>query len=76
VDEVKKVSAIVDEVAEASKEQSIGISQINTALLEMDQVTQSNAAISEETASAASSLSHEADVLEQSVRELLGVVYG
>jgi methyl-accepting chemotaxis protein len=76
VEEVKKVSAIVDEVAEASKEQSIGISQINTALIEMDQVTQSNAAISEETASAAASLSNEANVLDGKVQELLKMVYG
>ena len=76
VGEVKKVSTIVAEVAEASKEQSIGISQINTALVEMDQVTQSNAAISEQTASAASSLSNEADVLEESVQELLRMVHG
>jgi methyl-accepting chemotaxis protein len=74
--DVKKVSSIVGEVAEASKEQSIGISQINTAVNEMDTVTQSTAAISEQTASAASSLSSEAERLDEQVQQILRVING
>ncbi|MDY6796634.1 MAG: methyl-accepting chemotaxis protein [Actinomycetota bacterium] len=48
-----KVNNLVEEISASSKDQVQGISQINTALSEMDKVTQSNAAISEESASAA-----------------------
>ncbi|MDR2455731.1 MAG: methyl-accepting chemotaxis protein, partial [Deltaproteobacteria bacterium] len=48
--DVQKVSQIINEVAGASTEQSQGISQINTAVAQMDKVTQENAAVSEETA--------------------------
>ncbi|MDR2302424.1 MAG: methyl-accepting chemotaxis protein [Deltaproteobacteria bacterium] len=76
VDEVVKVSEIIEGVAEASSEQSQGISQITTAIHEMDQVTQNNAAASEETAGAAQSLSAEARSLEESAHELLVLVTG
>ena len=76
VTDVKKVSSIVGEVAAASNEQSIGITQINTAINEMDRVTQSNASISEETASAASTLSYEAERLDEQVQQLLKVIAG
>ncbi|MDR3135693.1 MAG: methyl-accepting chemotaxis protein, partial [Deltaproteobacteria bacterium] len=76
VENVRKVSAIIGEVAVASNEQSIGINQINTAISEMDQVTQSNAAISEETAGAASTLSTEAYKLDEQVQELMGLITG
>jgi methyl-accepting chemotaxis protein len=76
VEDVKRVSSIVGEVAAASNEQSIGISQINTAIIEMDQVTQSNASISEETASAAQTLSNEAERLDDQVQHLLRVITG
>ncbi|MDR2386049.1 MAG: methyl-accepting chemotaxis protein, partial [Deltaproteobacteria bacterium] len=53
VADVKKVSEIIDGVTAASTEQSQGISQITTAIQKMDQVTQTNASMSEETAGAA-----------------------
>jgi len=62
-----KVGSLVAEVATASKEQNQGIGQINTAMREMDKVTQANAATSEQAASAASQLSAQA-------ASLLGVV--
>ena len=76
VTDVKRVSSIVGEVAAASSEQSTGINQINLALTEMDSVTQSNAAISEETASASATLSSEADRLDEQVQHLLKVITG
>jgi methyl-accepting chemotaxis protein len=56
VDSIKHVSDIVGEITEASREQSQGIDQINTAIVEMDHVTQQNAALVEEAAAAAGSL--------------------
>ncbi|MDR2443896.1 MAG: methyl-accepting chemotaxis protein [Deltaproteobacteria bacterium] len=76
VEDVKKVSSIIGEVAGASREQSVGISQINIAIGEMDQVTQSNAAISEETASAASTLSSEAGRLADQIQLLTKLITG
>ena len=52
----KGASPHAGEVASASNEQPIGITRINTAINEMDRVTQSNASIREETAKAASTL--------------------
>ena len=71
-----KVSELVSEVAEASKEQSLGINQIATAMAEMDKVTQSNAASAEESASAASQLSNEASNLSASVNEIDIMLHG
>ena len=45
---VKKVGDRVSEIASASKEQAQGITQVNTALLQMDAMTQGNAALVEE----------------------------
>jgi methyl-accepting chemotaxis protein len=56
VDSIKHVTDIVSEITAASREQSTGIDQINTAIIEMDHVTQQNAALVEEAAAAASSL--------------------
>ena len=57
VGSVKRVTDIVGEIAAASGEQSIGIEQVNTAMTQMDQVTQSNSAETEELASTAQLLS-------------------
>ncbi len=55
---IKKVGDIVSEIAAASAEQSIGISQVNQAITQMDEITQQNAALAEE-ASAASMSMHD-----------------
>jgi methyl-accepting chemotaxis protein len=52
---VKKVTGIVSEIATASEEQSVGIEQVNKAITQMDEVTQQNAALVEEAASASRS---------------------
>jgi methyl-accepting chemotaxis protein len=54
---VKKVSDIVAEIAAASREQSVGIEQVNRAVMQMDQITQQNAALVEETISASQVMS-------------------
>nr|WP_329955544.1 methyl-accepting chemotaxis protein [Biostraticola tofi] len=63
VQSVSKVSEIIGEITLASDEQSIGISQISEAVNEMDQVTQQNAALVEQSACAAQSLQEQAHTL-------------
>ena len=62
---VKKVSDIVAEIAAASREQASGIEQVNKAILQMDQVTQQNAALVEETAAASHAMGDQARELQQ-----------
>ena len=71
-----KVNALVEEIAAASREQSTGIEQVNTAVGQMDKVTQSAAANAEESASAAEELSSQADSLRHVVGELMQLVGG
>jgi len=60
VGSVKRVTDIVGEIAAASGEQSIGIEQVSTAMTQMDQVTQSNSAQTEELSATAEALSEQA----------------
>ncbi|MNR79390.1 Methyl-accepting chemotaxis protein II [compost metagenome] len=53
---IKRVDNIMTEISSASREQSIGIEQVNQAIAQMDQVTQQNAALVEQAAAAAESL--------------------
>jgi methyl-accepting chemotaxis protein len=64
---VQRASQIMREITDAGEEQSAGIEQINRAVTEMDTVTQQNAALVEEAASAADSLRQQAARLEQLV---------
>ena len=67
VSSVKRVTDIMDEIASASTEQTSGIEQINQAILQMDQVTQQNAALVEEAAAAAEAMQDQAAGLAQAV---------
>jgi len=73
---VQKVNQLVSEVAAGSSEQSQGIEQINLAVAQMDQVTQSNAADSEEAAAASEELSAQARELNDMVAVLTALVSG
>jgi methyl-accepting chemotaxis protein len=64
-----KVDSLIAEIAAASQEQSQGIDQVNTAVAQMDKVTQQNAANSEESASAAEELSSQAEELQNMVAQ-------
>jgi methyl-accepting chemotaxis protein len=64
---VKRVSDIIAEIAAASSEQSVGIAQINDAIIKMDDVTQQNTALVEQAAAAAESLMEQADELTNTV---------
>ncbi|WP_460565460.1 methyl-accepting chemotaxis protein [Hydrogenophaga aquatica] len=64
---VRRVADLMREVTMASQDQSSGLDQINQAVGQMDQVTQQNAALVEESAAAAQSLEHQAKALVQAV---------
>lgn len=65
---IKKVSDIMAEIAAASREQATGLEQVNTAVASMDETTQRNGALVEETSAAAQALSTQA----QELAELVG----
>lgn len=67
VQSIQQVNDIMDEIASASSEQSIGIEQVNLAVTQMDGVTQQNAALVEQAAAAAASLDQQAHQLRQTV---------
>ena len=60
---IEQVATMIEHIAEASKEQTVGINQVHLAIADIDKVTQENAALVEETTSAAESLSIEANNL-------------
>ncbi|WP_376854591.1 methyl-accepting chemotaxis protein [Brevundimonas faecalis] len=67
VDRVAEIDGLVSEIAASAQEQAVGLQQVNTAVNQMDQVTQQNAAMVEESTAASHSLAQEADVLAASV---------
>jgi methyl-accepting chemotaxis protein len=71
-----KIAQLVDEIATASQEQANGISQVNTAVAEMDRVTQRTAANAEESASAAEEMNAQAQQMRSYVEDLAAVVGG
>jgi methyl-accepting chemotaxis protein len=67
VSSVRRVTDIMSEIANASQEQSAGIAQVNQSIIEMDSMTQQNAALVEEAAAAAQSLQDQASELSRVV---------
>ncbi|HLP01965.1 MAG TPA: methyl-accepting chemotaxis protein [Opitutaceae bacterium] len=76
VTQARKVDQLAAEVASASREQTQGITQVSTAIVQMDKVTQSNAASAEESASAAEELNAQAEAMREAVGRLLAMVEG
>ncbi|WP_291516001.1 methyl-accepting chemotaxis protein [Bdellovibrio sp. ArHS] len=76
VNSVKKVSDLNSEIATASEEQSHGIQQIGKAMNQLDQVTQVNAATSEEAAASAQELSSQSESLSNAVHILIEAIDG
>lgn len=70
------VSGRVEEIASASSQQAQGIDQINSAVAQLDQVTQTNAANAEESASASEELNAQATELNGIVAQLVELVEG
>lgn len=73
---ISKTTDLVSEISAASAEQAQGIDQVNTAVAQMDKVTQQNAANAEQTASASEELSAQAESMLSSVEELVVLVNG
>ncbi|MDP2369673.1 methyl-accepting chemotaxis protein [Rhodoferax sp.] len=67
VSSVQRVSDIIGEVTSSAAEQSDGIGQVNTSVVQLDQMTQQNAALVEQSAAAAESLREQAQRLAQIV---------
>jgi methyl-accepting chemotaxis protein len=67
IGEVQRVSGMLGEIATSSREQSRGIADVNHAVGELDQVTQQNAALVEQSAAAAESLKSQAAQLAQAM---------
>ena len=67
VTQVQRVNDLVNEISAASIEQTRGIEQVGLAVAQLDQVTQQNAALVEESAAAADSMRAQAEHLSQSV---------
>jgi methyl-accepting chemotaxis protein len=67
VSSVQRVTDIIGEISAASSEQSEGIGQVNTSVVELDQMTQQNAALVEQSAAAAESLKDQSHKLAQVV---------
>lgn len=76
VDKTRQVDELINEVSVASDEQSKGIAQVADAVTHVDQVTQSNAATAEETASSAEALKRQAGSLKVAVNELTVLIEG
>jgi methyl-accepting chemotaxis protein len=74
--QVKQMDELLGQVARASNEQRQGVEEINTAVGQMNSVTQANAATSEETAAAATELDAQANALREATGRLLAVVQG
>lgn len=62
---IKKTSDLVQEIAAASKEQSVGVGQINSAMGQLNQATQQNASASEELAATAEEMGAQSEQLQQ-----------
>jgi len=63
IDSVKKVAVFINEIAASSNEQKQGMEQISTAISDLDNMTQHNAALVEETASASEEMANQAQEL-------------
>jgi methyl-accepting chemotaxis protein len=69
-DEVEQIDGMVGEMAASAAEQARGLAEVNTTMNQMDQVTQQNAAMVEETTAASHALAQEATRLAERMSEL------
>ena len=74
LEKIKKTSNLIGEISISTKEQSEGMNQIATAMGSIDQVTQQNAATSEEAAAAAEQLNAQAVAMQDMVAEIAAMV--
>ena len=69
VDRVAEIDALVTEISASAQEQALGLAEVNTAENQMDQVTQQNAAMVEQSTAASQSLAQDAEALQASVAQ-------
>jgi methyl-accepting chemotaxis protein len=62
-----QINSFLNEIAVAAREQAVGVAEVGRAIQELDQTTQQNAALVEETTAAAGSLRHEANTLQAEI---------
>ena len=67
VTQVGEITGLVGEIAASAREQSTGLAEVNTAVNQMDQVTQQNAAMVEQSTAASHGLAQEAEALSRLV---------
>lgn len=67
VTNVQNMTQLIEEISQASREQSDGIAQINSAMGQIDTTTQQNAALVEQSAAAATSMQEQSRVLQEMV---------
>jgi methyl-accepting chemotaxis protein len=67
VDSIARVTGIMNDIVASTREQASGIGQVNGAIIQMDSITQQNAALVEESASATRAMHEQAAALEQLV---------
>ncbi len=76
VQTIEQLSTLNTEISAASGEQESGIMQINKALIEIDKITQANAASAEECAAASEELNRQSQVMEKAVSHLNHIITG
>ena len=76
VQKTRQLDERIAEIAQSSHEQNEGISQINNAVANMDKITQSNAAVAEQSAAASDELKAQAGQVRVGVAELLRMALG
>jgi aerotaxis receptor len=68
VGQVRHVNDLIAEITAASREQTLGISQVGQAVAQLDEMTQQNAAMVEQSSAAANSMSDQAQRLVDAVK--------
>jgi methyl-accepting chemotaxis protein len=76
VERIRQLDEMVGGIAQASTEQSEGIGQLNQAVAGMDKITQSNAALAQQSASSAEDMQSQSGQVKAAVNELLRMVQG
>ena len=76
VQKIRQLDDMVASIAQASSEQSEGIGQLNQAVAGMDKITQSNAALAQQSASSSEDLQKQAVEVRAAVENLMKMVYG
>ena len=74
VKDISQVTNLIDGITQSSQDQAEGVNQVNVAMMELNRITQENAASSEESASTAQELAAQVATVKQTVEELVAIV--